>query len=171
MGLGKKLENLVTRGIARIEQEFLGSSQDTPAHNDNSPPPPVPTHSHPAHGSPHLLPRTEPYSRPVFDPSLPVSHHFHHELGAHGWGNNELQNSVASPQNSFHTPAGKLILRAIASSIAPSRNSQYTSARLSSHQRLARPRGCLTARLTPPCAPGICPALWLLPHDPFVWPT
>ncbi len=48
---------------------------------------------------------------------------------------------------------------------------KYTSARLISAQSLERPKGCLTAVLTPPCASGIWPAFWLLPKKPFSWPT
>ncbi|EON66850.1 hypothetical protein W97_06252 [Coniosporium apollinis CBS 100218] len=112
-------------------------------------------------------PPPPPYWQPVFSPSLEVSQHFKHQLGDHGWGNNELQNYVASPQNSFHRN-GKLVLRAIADSSAP--RDKYTSARLTSHQTLGRQRGYLTATITAPCASGIWPALWLLPSEPFKWP-
>ncbi|KAF7982701.1 hypothetical protein HWV62_26540 [Athelia sp. TMB] len=117
---------------------------------------------------PASLPRAH-YFQANFDPSTPVTHYFRHELGSHGWGNNELQNYVDSPANSFHTPDHKLVIRAIAS--ASSADNKYTSARLTSHQLLSRDRGCLTVRLTAPCAEGIWPAFWLLPQDPFSWPT
>ena len=41
--------------------------------------------------------------RPVFDPSHPVSQEWDHKLGHgdNGWGNNELQNYTANPDNSF----------------------------------------------------------------------
>jgi len=39
-----------------------------------------------------------------------------------------------------------------------------------SRQLLSRDRGVLTAVLSLPCAPGIWPALWLLPREPFAWP-
>jgi beta-glucanase (GH16 family) len=112
--------------------------------------------------------RPSPYWQPTFSASTPISEHFTHEVGAHGWGNNELQNYVAHPCNSFHAPSGKLILRAIADSTSAGDN--YTSARLSSRQTLSRCRGCLTVVLTAPCAPGIWPACWLLPAEPFAWP-
>jgi beta-glucanase (GH16 family) len=124
---------------------------------------PIPVTSKPSSNPPR------PYWQPTFFPSTPISEHFTHELGAHGWGNNELQHYVVHPSNSFHTPSGKLILRAIADST--SAGDKYTSVRLTSHQRLSRRRGCLTAVLTPPCAPGIWPACWLLPAEPFAWPT
>ncbi|KAF1980697.1 glycoside hydrolase family 16 protein, partial [Aulographum hederae CBS 113979] len=107
------------------------------------------------------------YWEPTFAPHQPVSTHFRHELGAHGWGNNEPQNYVASPANSFHTDQGKLVIRAIADSKS---SDPFTSARLTSHQTLSRSRGCLAARITLPSADGIWPAFWLLPADPFTWP-
>lgn len=126
-------------------------------------PPPVPLHSKPSQ------PLTEPYFKPMFHPSLPVSQYFKHEIGAHGWGNNELQNYIDATSNSFHDENGALVIRAIANSA--SLGDKYTSARLRSYQQLARNRGCLTVRLTPPCAEGVWPAFWLLPADPFTWPT
>ncbi|KAH8598940.1 concanavalin A-like lectin/glucanase domain-containing protein, partial [Bisporella sp. PMI_857] len=105
------------------------------------------------------------YWLPSFNPATPVSGNFKHQTGAHGWGNNELQNYVPAPENSFYTPDGKLIVRAIA------RNGQFTSARLTSHMPLSKQRGSLVAVATPPCAPGIWPALWLLPTEPFQWPN
>jgi hypothetical protein len=105
------------------------------------------------------------YWQPNFSSSIHVSDNFKHQLGAHGWGNNELQNYISANENSFHTPDNKLILRAISS------NGQFTSARLTSHTTLSKQRGSLIAVATPPCAPGIWPALWLLPSEPFQWPN
>jgi beta-glucanase (GH16 family) len=94
---------------------------------------------------------------------------FTEETGAHGWGNNESQNYTSSPENSFFTPDNKLVLRAIANS--SSSGDKFTSARLFTHKKLDRQRGCLSAVITAPCAPGIWPAFWLLPADPFSWPN
>jgi len=105
-----------------------------------------------------------PYWAPRFDGSSPVSHDFIHELGAHGWGNNELQNYVSSSDNCFHHEA-RLILRAIAY------QGNYTSARLKSRQHLDRQRGSLRVHASPPCATGVWPAFWMLPSDPFQWPN
>ncbi|KAJ9103966.1 hypothetical protein QFC21_002429 [Naganishia friedmannii] len=116
-----------------------------------------------------------------FGQESPVTKNFYHELGNHGWGNNEAQNYVNAPANSFHgkhtssngtttTPA--LIIRAIINHSAHDKSHDaYTSARLSSHRGLGHPRGYLSARITAPVAPGIWPAFWLLPQDPFVWPN
>ncbi|GME51204.1 glycoside hydrolase family 16 protein [Neofusicoccum parvum] len=109
------------------------------------------------------------YYRPTFSPNEPVSLNFEHKLGDHGWGNNEKQNYIADPKNSFHTPSNALVLRALVDTNAPP-GQQYTSARLVSRQTLARDRGSLQVRLTAPSAPGIWPAFWLLPREPFTWP-
>jgi beta-glucanase (GH16 family) len=95
--------------------------------------------------------------------------YFIQETGAHGWGNNESQNYTNSPSNCFFTPNQQLVLRGIVNNSAP--NDKYTSARLISEQRFGRQRGYLTATLKAPCAPGIWPAFWALPAQPFTWPN
>lgn len=113
------------------------------------------------------------YWRPIFHPSRSVGEDFDQKLGngPDGWGNQELQHYTAAPTNSFYTSDGKLVLRALSHPAAPDPTARFTSARLVSHQRLARPRGSLTAVLTVPSAPGIWPAFWLLPAEPFAWPA
>jgi len=86
--------------------------------------------------SSHQIP---PYWQPSFNHATPVSEQFKHQTGAHGWGNQELQNYVPAPDNSFYTSDGKLIVRAIA------RDGQFTSARLTSHMTLSKQRGSLVA--------------------------
>lgn len=133
--------------------------------------PPIPYSSKPQANSPSQPPSIppKPYWHPRFDPSIAVNQYFQHELGDHGWGNNELENYVSSPSNSFHTSSNALVIRAI---IASARDrDKYTSARLLSHQRLSRRCGYLEARITAPSASGIWPAFWLLPEEPFSWPT
>ncbi|KAK1829691.1 concanavalin A-like lectin/glucanase domain-containing protein [Podospora conica] len=113
-----------------------------------------------------------PYWRANFNPNTPVSAEWEHKLGNnHGWGNNELETYTSSPTNSFFTPdTNKLIIRAIASPHHTDPDSRFTSARLVSRRPLGRPRGSLTTHLSLPCAPGIWPAFWLLPQEPFAWP-
>lgn len=88
-----------------------------------------------------------------------------------GWGNNELENYTGNPENCFFTNDRKLIVRAIANNNASDPAQKYTSARLVSRQTLGRDRGVLTAVISCPCATGIWPAFWLLPFEPFTWPT
>lgn len=86
-------------------------------------------------------------------------------------GNKESQNYVTDGRNSFFTPDNKLVIRAIAEPSHEGSSTKYTSARLISHQKFDRKRGCVSATLTAPCAVGIWPAFWLLPAKPFSWPV
>ncbi|KAF2846252.1 glycoside hydrolase family 16 protein [Plenodomus tracheiphilus IPT5] len=132
-------------------------------------PPPVPQ-NRPASAQPPPPQNLPPpqgekvYWKPSFDIKTPVNHNFRHEIGDHGWGNNEKQMYTDSPANSFHHD-NRLIVRGLV------QNGSYTSARLTSHQTLSRPRGYLTATILPPVAEGIWPAYWMLPKDPFQWPN
>ncbi|KXJ87902.1 concanavalin A-like lectin/glucanase domain-containing protein [Microdochium bolleyi] len=111
------------------------------------------------------------YWRANLSPDTPVSHDWEHKQGNNnGWGNAELEHYTAGPDNSFHTPDHKLVLRALSRPDHPDPAQRYTSARLVSRQTLARHRGVLTTWLTLPCAEGIWPAFWLLPKEPFSWP-
>ncbi|KAL1303813.1 hypothetical protein AAFC00_000274 [Neodothiora populina] len=157
-----------------------------PSYNKPPPPPPVPTSSKPSFSSTlppppayqypsqqhhHNHEQPQIYWQPNLHPQAPVSSNFYHETGQHGWGNNESQNYVDSPANSFHTPQGDaLVVRALINHAHPDPAQKFTSARLSSHQTLSRSRGCLSAVITAPVATGIWPAFWLLPKDPFKWP-
>jgi hypothetical protein len=127
-----------------------------PANRPVSAQPPPPQNALPHHNE-------KVYWKPSFDGATPVSHNFRHELGDHGWGNAESQMYTSNPANSFHHD-NRLIVRGLV------QGKSYTSARLTSHQTLSRPRGYLTATILPPVAEGIWPAYWLLPHDPFKWP-
>ena len=121
-------------------------------------------------GQKPIRPPPNVYYNFSFQANTPVDNLFKHQTGGGGWGNNELQNYVSGPQNSFFTADSTLILRAVANQSAPV-GQQYVSARLTSHQTTGRQRGCLYATLTPPSAPGIWPAFWLLPAEPFQWPS
>jgi hypothetical protein len=130
--------------------------------------PPIPQNRPPAAQPPPPQNVPPPYSekvywRPSFDAATPVSANFRHEIGDHGWGNEEKQMYTDSPTNSFHHD-NRLIVRGLV------QNGSYTSARLTSHQTLSRPRGYLSATTLPPSAEGIWPAYWMLPCEPFNWP-
>jgi len=170
MSFRNKLSGLFDKAEQAINQH----APQVPLHSKPHSPA-VPTNSKPPPGYPGHPQKQEPggtaYWQPTFDPAEPVSTHFRHEEGQHGWGNNEAQNYGSSSQNSFHAPDNALILRALINSSHPDQGQKYTSARLTSHQTLSRPRGCLSATITAPVAQGIWPAFWLLPHDPFTWPN
>lgn len=160
MPLKDSFQKLLNKASDQIEQRIGGK------------PPPVPHASKPQHPShPSATHAPAVYWAPNFDPSVPVSQHFEYNTGQTGWGNNEAQNYTSDPTNAFFTPEGQLVIRAVAKHKAPTQEEKFTSARLLSHQRLARPAGCLTFRVTSPSAKGIWPALWLLPVEPCTWPT
>ncbi|KAK9776356.1 hypothetical protein SCAR479_06968 [Seiridium cardinale] len=154
-----------------------GQSQGQPQPNHYNRPaaaPPIPMHSHPSYsGAPPAQQQQSPQVYWRMNTGAPVSQDFEQKQGhgePYGWGNNELENYTSHPENSFYTPDGKLILRAIARPGHPDPESRFTSARLVTRQTLGRPRGCLTAWLTLPSAEGIWPAFWMLPREPFTWP-
>lgn len=112
------------------------------------------------------------YWQPRFDPSTAVTDEWDAKQGNNnGWGNAELEHYTALPANSFFTPDHKLVLRAISQPNHADAAQKYTSARLVSRQTLGRDRGSLIGVLSLPCAGGIWPAFWLLPREPFSWPS
>ncbi|KAJ5724787.1 hypothetical protein N7493_006515 [Penicillium malachiteum] len=119
----------------------LNNRSPQPAQSYNRPPPPpIPTSTKPSSGYQEQPPQI--YWQPNLHPQAPVSANFYHEQGQHGWGNNESQNYIDSPQNSFHSAQGDaVIVRALINHGHPDHAQKFTSARLSSHQTLSRPRG------------------------------
>merc|ERR1712000_446305 len=108
---------------------------------------------HPPQPPPNYPPRQPPapYWRAQFDQNVAVTQEWDAKMG--------------------NGPDGLLVLRALAQNQSPDPEQKYTSARLVSRATLARDRGCLTAMIQSPCAPGIWPAFWLLPQEPFSWTT
>ncbi|OAP59480.1 hypothetical protein AYL99_06778 [Fonsecaea erecta] len=176
-------------GQQQQQQHYPPPQQQYPGaqHQHQQPPPPIPQATRPNQQQyqPQFHPPQQGQGQQPFppqqpttywqarlDPGLPVSAEWEHKLGNNnGWGNNEVEHYTAEGENSFFTPNNLLVLRAISSPNHPDAAKKYTSARLVSRQRLSRPRGSLVATLTLPCAAGIWPAFWLLPYEPFAWPT
>jgi len=79
-----------------------------------------------------------------------------HELGASGWGNNELQNYTNDSANSYISD-GKLIIEA-----REDGNGGYTSARMMTSDKQERMFGRIDIRAKLPEGQGIWPALWML---------
>ncbi|CAG8032090.1 unnamed protein product [Penicillium salamii] len=155
-------------GFNAIKSEIQGSSDSPQAPAHQPPPNPPPNHF------PNLAPQGQNiYWRPNHAPHAAVTAEWDAKLGngPDGWGNQELQHYTDQPQNVFFPQENILVLRAIAQSQAPTPEQRYTSARLVSRQPLSRDRGCLVAVIQSPCAQGIWPAFWLLPQEPFAWPT
>lgn len=79
-----------------------------------------------------------------------------HEMGDHGWGNEELQNYTDSPENSF-LEDGKLVIQALETSPG-----NYTSARIITQDKFEFGFGRVDIRAKVPTSQGIWPALWML---------
>lgn len=79
-----------------------------------------------------------------------------HELGASGWGNNELQNYVNSRANSAMDGNGNLVITARRDGAG------YTSARLVTNDKVELQYGRIEASIKIPRGQGIWPAFWML---------
>lgn len=97
------------------------------------------------------------------DPSV-----WSHELGAGGWGNDELQTYTASTANAALDGDGHLVITA-----RREPGGGYTSARLVTAGKVAVGHGRVEARIQVPAGRGVWPAFWMLGCDlPEVsWPT
>jgi beta-glucanase (GH16 family) len=82
-----------------------------------------------------------------------------YDLGAGGFGNNELETYTSSTENVSLDGNGNLVIRAQRS--APG----YTSARLKTQGRFAITYGKIEARIRIPYGQGIWPAFWMLGSD------
>jgi beta-glucanase (GH16 family) len=88
--------------------------------------------------------------------SAPDSTKWTYDLGAGGWGNQELETYTNLPQNVFMDGTGHLIIRVERS------GSTYTSARLKTLGKFAAQYGTIEARIRVPFGQGIWPAFWML---------
>jgi beta-glucanase (GH16 family) len=90
-----------------------------------------------------------------------------YDLGAGGWGNNELQTYTDSRANSALDGQGNLVITARREG-----DGSYTSARLQSNDKVEIQYGRVEARIQIPRGQGIWPAFWMLGADmPGVpWP-
>ena len=81
--------------------------------------------------------------------------HWTYDLGASGWGNQELQNYTSSAENSYVADGNLMI-------VAKENGSQYTSARLKSIDLQEFQYGRIDVRAVLPFGQGIWPAIWML---------
>ncbi|KAG5984967.1 hypothetical protein E4U55_002374 [Claviceps digitariae] len=160
--LKSDFESMINSRDGHSQSQYQNLDQETP---------PVPMNTRPSALAPS--PSFHTYWAPRFHPDTPVDEEWDAKLGngPDGWGNKELQHYTAAPDNSFHTPNGQLVIRALAKKASSNPEQRYTSARLVSKTTLGRDQGVLTAVILSPCAEGIWPAFWLLPQEPFSWPT
>lgn len=95
--------------------------------------------------------------------SSPDSSRWAYDLGASGWGNNELQSYTRAPENAsiindVEAEDGRaLAIRALKTSAGG-----YTSARLKTAGKFTTRHGRVEARLKMPNGKGIWPAFWML---------
>jgi beta-glucanase (GH16 family) len=82
-----------------------------------------------------------------------------YELGAGGWGNEELQTYTSTPDN-LYLENGRLIIKAIEES-----EDAYTSARVITKGKVEFTYGLIDIRAKLPEGQGIWPALWMLGND------
>lgn len=93
---------------------------------------------------------------------LPDSTKWSYEVGGHGWGNNEKQFYVEkSIENSFVSD-GKLHIVALK---RDHENLKYTSAKLTSFQKITLQYGKIEVMAKLPRGKGNWPAIWMLPES------
>ncbi|WP_017606295.1 glycoside hydrolase family 16 protein [Nocardiopsis alkaliphila] len=92
--------------------------------------------------------------------AAPDPANWNHELGDHGWGNNELQNYTDSRANSALDGNGNLVITA-----RQEADGSYTSARMTTQNKVQPQYGRIEARIQIPRGQGIWPAFWMLGAD------
>jgi len=93
---------------------------------------------------------SDEFNGDAIDPS-----HWTYDLGASGWGNQELQNYTSSSENSY-VANGNLMI------VAKDEGNQYTSARMKSIGLQEFQYGRIDVRAVLPFGQGIWPAIWML---------
>ncbi len=90
--------------------------------------------------------------------TLPDATKWTYDLGANGWGNNELENYTNNTAN-VQQKDGNLVITAIKS------GTSYTSARIKTQGLYDHAYGRVEARIKIPQGQGIWPAFWMLGND------
>lgn len=86
------------------------------------------------------------------------------EVGATGWGNNELENYTRSIDNAHLDGNGDLVIRAVRTQAG------YTSARLNTRGHYSVTYGRIEARIKVPSGAGTWPAFWMMGDTREQWP-
>jgi beta-glucanase (GH16 family) len=92
--------------------------------------------------------------------AAPDSSKLTYDLGASGWGNQELESYTDTRENSFLDGKGHLVIRALRTP-----DGKYTSARLKTEGKFSTQYGRIEARIKLPRGQGIWPAFWMLGAD------
>lgn len=125
------------------------------------PPPPLPKDRTPGPNQPILGNPDE--DKPTilwednFDGDKLDLNYWDFDVGAGGWGNNELQRYTRS---NHKIEDGKLIIEAVKLS-----NGRYTSARIKTEAKIDFQYGRIEARIKLPRGAGVWPAFWMLGSD------
>ncbi|MCY1083312.1 glycoside hydrolase family 16 protein [Archangium lansingense] len=89
----------------------------------------------------------------------PSAERWVHDVGGHGWGNEQWEFNTARPENASLDGAGNLLITARKESY---QGRSYTSARINTRGRFEHTYGRFEARIQLPVGRGIWPAFWLL---------
>lgn len=106
--------------------------------------------------------------------SPPESSKWNYDLGAGGWGNNELETYTDSTENAvIIDDSDALDGKALIIHARKSSEGGYTSARLKTQDKFTTVYGRIEARLKMPNGQGIWPAFWMLGANITTvdWPT
>ncbi|MGA2328387.1 MAG: family 16 glycosylhydrolase [Bryobacteraceae bacterium] len=92
-----------------------------------------------------------------------------YNLGAGGWGNQELEYYTNRPEN-VYVDGGMLVIKAIQE---PYLGAQYTSGRILTKNKFSQAYGRFEARIKIPYGQGLWPAFWMMGSnsDTVGWPT
>jgi beta-glucanase (GH16 family) len=101
---------------------------------------------------------SDEFNAPAGTPPDPAK--WTYDLGATGWGNQELQEYTRSSDNVFQDGQGNLLIRVLAKPAGG-----YTSARLKTTGLFTTTYGKIEARIRIPYSQGIWPAFWMLGED------
>ncbi|OJT23867.1 glycosyl hydrolase family 16 [Archangium sp. Cb G35] len=89
----------------------------------------------------------------------PAPERWVHDVGGHGWGNEQLEFDTDRPENASLDGTGNLVITARKENYS-GRN--YTSARINTSGRFEQTYGRFEARIQQPVGRGIWPAFWML---------
>ncbi|MDP3353470.1 MAG: family 16 glycosylhydrolase [Flavobacteriaceae bacterium] len=102
---------------------------------------------------------------------LPDKTKWNYDIGGHGWGNNEKQYYLENSLENSYVKEGKLHIVALKKEY---KNSNYTSARLTTYERFLIQHGKIEVMAKLPKGKGTWPAIWMLPESlrekKEVWP-
>jgi beta-glucanase (GH16 family) len=105
------------------------------------------------------------------DDGLPDDTKWSYDIGGHGWGNNEKQYYRAKSKENSIIKDGKLHIIALKKDFE---QSNYTSAKLTTYQKLDLQYGKIEVKAKLPKGKGSWPAIWMLPAsiktDKEPWP-